>query len=263
MQYDYNHLVDKKSQITLILILILLVLRIPFTLIVDFAFYSPPSWASDILELGMYIFIGALLWINRDCLADFHINRVSVWIYILSCTILRFTLSVTTISFWVFGLIVLWMLIRKHLVLRPINNEDYLWAFRGLILGFLMSVVLSYFLNLINPIGLIPSRQRPSLFFGVGAFFFELAHAALPEEMIFRGFLWGYMKSKGWEDKKILILQAGIFWLAHLNYYEKPYTLWITVPLLSLILGIVVWRSRSIASSMVMHAVYNSMRFFI
>jgi membrane protease YdiL (CAAX protease family) len=41
----------------------------------------------------------------------------------------------------------------------------------------------------------------------------QLAHAAIFEEPIFRGFLWGYLRKVNWKEKWILLFQAGY----HLN----------------------------------------------
>jgi membrane protease YdiL (CAAX protease family) len=50
--------------------------------------------------------------------------------------------------------------------------------------------------------------------------------------------------------------------LAHLYYINTyPISFWVIVPVCSLVLGCLVWRSRTIASSMVAHATINALGF--
>jgi hypothetical protein len=87
-----------------------------------------------------------------------------------------------------------------------------------------------------------------------------MSTAAIDEEPLFRGFLWGYLRDLGWKEKWILIFQAFLFWTIHINYWNKfPFI--ILLPFLGLLLGILAWRSRSIATSMAAHAGYNTLGF--
>jgi membrane protease YdiL (CAAX protease family) len=108
------------------------------------------------------------------------------------------------------------------------------------------------------------TRSSPflSVFFAIGlALNHESSHAAILEEPIFRGFLWGYLANRGWRDKSIWIIQGALFWLAHLSYWDRPYTFFVTVPAGSLLLGWLAWRSRSVGACMVAHGLFNALRF--
>ena len=79
----------------------------------------------------------------------------------------------------------------------------------------------------------------------------------IAEEPFFRGFLWGALRRAGWEDVWIWAFQAALFWLAHIYWLGRsPVSFWV-VPLGGLVFGILAWRSRSIAVSMVAHGLVN------
>ena len=72
-----------------IFLILLLILIIPFRLGIQLFIKPMPIWANVILENGMYIIIGSLIWIKRNDLENFHIDKSSIIIFILSGTIFR------------------------------------------------------------------------------------------------------------------------------------------------------------------------------
>jgi membrane protease YdiL (CAAX protease family) len=59
------------------------------------------------------------------------------------------------------------------------------------------------------------------------------------------------------------LFQAVLFTFGHLYYiHTLPITFWIIVPVGSLVLGWLVWRSRTIASSMIAHGMMNATGYF-
>jgi membrane protease YdiL (CAAX protease family) len=61
-----------------------------------------------------------------------------------------------------------------------------------------------------------------------------------------------------WHEVWIWLFQAGLFTFSHIYYINTlPISFWIVVPVISLVLGYLVWRSRTIASSMAAHAMMN------
>ena len=80
---------------------------------------------------------------------------------------------------------------------------------------------------------------------------------ALPEELLFRGFLWGSMRQCKFSDFSILCTQAILFWAAHFQYYDMP-VLWIRVLLWGLVFGIVAWKTKSLFLAAIVHACVNA-----
>lgn len=93
--------------------------------------------------------------------------------------------------------------------------------------------------------------------FGATAMMFVvgLTRPAAYEELLFRAFLWGYLRLLGWSDLKILIVQAALYLVFYI--YLLPGSLFgffIVTPVAALILGYLAWKGRSIAPSMVANA---------
>ncbi len=79
----------------------------------------------------------------------------------------------------------------------------------------------------------------------------------LIEEVIFRALLWEFLINLNWSAPKIVGLQALLFWLSHSYYITDSFSFWITVPIASIILGIIAWRSKSITVSLFAHMFFN------
>jgi membrane protease YdiL (CAAX protease family) len=88
----------------------------------------------------------------------------------------------------------------------------------------------------------------------------NLSSAAVDEEPLFRGFLWGWLLKRGWRDGWILLFQAVFFWAGHLYYLGRmPLSLWVIVPVSGVALGLLAWRSRDIAPAMVAHGIIDGL----
>lgn len=80
----------------------------------------------------------------------------------------------------------------------------------------------------------------------------------LVEEVIFRGLLWKFLTDINWPAPKIVVTQAFLFWLSHSRYMNTdPAYFWVAIPIASIILGIIVWRTGSITVSLFAHIFYN------
>lgn len=81
---------------------------------------------------------------------------------------------------------------------------------------------------------------------------------AIVEEVVFRGMLWMFLKKLNFSEYKIIILQAIFFWIPHVYFAsENPVSFWVIVPIMSIILGVSVWATRSITSSIFLHVLFN------
>lgn len=89
-------------------------------------------------------------------------------------------------------------------------------------------------------------------------FLVQLAGPAINEEPMFRAILWGYLRDRGLSEKNIWLVQAGLFWLVHVSHLESSVTAFFLVLVGGLLFGWLTWRSRSIAPSMLAHALINA-----
>lgn len=83
----------------------------------------------------------------------------------------------------------------------------------------------------------------------------------LVEEVIFRGLLWLFLINLGWQELKIIILQAILFWISHVYHmFTFPFLFWVIIPIISILFGIFVWKSRSLTPSTMAHILFNFYR---
>ena len=93
---------------------------------------------------------------------------------------------------------------------------------------------------------------------------YQMGTAALAEEPLFRGFMWGTLRQLGCTDLVICFIQGALFAVGHLYYlFSAPYSFWVLVPTAALLLGVIAWRSRSILFSMIAHAILNGLGEFL
>ncbi|WP_291568852.1 MULTISPECIES: CPBP family intramembrane glutamic endopeptidase [unclassified Clostridium] len=122
----------------------------------------------------------------------------------------------------------------------------------SIILGIVFSFLITGF-KPINKLGDIKISQLLPLAL------FQFNYAAISEESLFRGFIWGYLCKFKWKESWILIFQSTIFMIGHIYYLGSyPIFIFIRTFIGAFVLGIIAWKSRSIANSMVAHSIINS-----
>ncbi len=81
----------------------------------------------------------------------------------------------------------------------------------SIILGIVFSFLITGF-KPINKLGDIKISQLLPLAL------FQFNYAAISEESLFRGFIWGYLCKFKWKESWILIFQSTIFMIGHIYY---------------------------------------------
>jgi membrane protease YdiL (CAAX protease family) len=213
--------------------------------------------------IATYSLTAFLIWWERERLAEYHIGKLAVVIFILSkpyLLVLRmlgvesYSLIMTIIMVTV-SLGLLWALYKDEpLILKKPANLSR-WLVISLIIGAGLGIFSGYLLMLQGEEGL----RQASLLRLLSNPTIQLANAAVYEEPLFRGFLWGYLRDKGWPDTWVWVVQAGLFGLAHMGYLGQvklPISFWFAITM-GFILGLIAWRARDIAPSMITHALTN------
>jgi membrane protease YdiL (CAAX protease family) len=244
---------------TLVLLLFLLFLIFLYKLLLSVLFPSKPIWTSDVFYLGMYISFCILIWINRNSLIDNHIGKSSICLLILSGTLARLSaLSLTNIFFWILGLFLIICFARGCFHFE-IQCHRLGWIVFSSFLGIGIPLILYILLRLFVPAESFIVKPWPGLLVGGINVLVQILYVAVYEEFLFRGFLWGFLKKRNWDTKWVLLFQGVLFWAAHLfTSSNKPFTVWVAIPLLGLILGYIAYRSRSVTNSVILHALYNT-----
>jgi len=261
-------------QVFLLTLIALLILRIPFLAGMRF-FNIQWAWTDTVYQIGTYLLTTFLIWWERDRLADFHIDLSAIVIIVLLKPLQTFIHSgyddklvfPKPLSLVILGIAIVFVIaIWKHRSSLPkFQKSSFLWLGIGILAGLGTAIALGYpwsFMytsesaSFTGPLTLFSNLTSSTI---VVSFAYQMGMAAVSEEPVFRGFLWGYLRKLGWKDIKILFFQAALFTFAHIYALTGfPISFWIIVPVVSLILGLLVWRSRTITSSMAAHGMINA-----
>lgn len=250
----------------------LLFLRLPF--LTGIVMFSKPDWLTPFFEICTYLLTAILIYWESSHLSDYHIDAL-----VLIIIIFFKPLNSVILAFWHFsnnplalpnwpGFILLLIavglsvaLLKKRKTLPKFSITSLKWFGIGLIVAFLFEVIIAYPGSL--TLDETQILQMKSTLFGsqgiIVLFFYQLGFAAVSEEPLFRGFLWGFLRQSGWKNVWIWLFQAGLFMLGHLYFLKlSPLSFWLT-PIFALVFGALVWRSKTIASSMAAHALINGL----
>ena len=257
------------NYIFLLLLSGLIFLRFPFIILMSYhKIRILVSVAHDIYYNGTYLITAVLIILKRDSLSDYNIDLFSLFIliiapvaeilsgYLLTKAAITGTIQPNSFKIAVSILLLLTLLLARPKLRKKSIKETLLWlliaVIAGLCAGVLMGIGLSIQGEGRNP-------NHPSIYYFLGSFIIQLSNAAVTEEPLFRGFLWGLLKKTNWKDSQICLFQAALFILGHIYYLGKyNYSFFVIVPISALILGLLVWRSKSIGTSMVTHGLINS-----
>lgn len=264
-------------RIFLIVLLALLTLRIPFAGGMDF-FEIEWEWTLIVFDIGTYLLTTFLIWWEADCLADYHIDTFVIVIVILFKPLQTLILrlwgaddhllvfpGIPSLLLWLIALVFALGMWSKRSRLPSLKSTRKGWVGLGILAGLLTALVLSY------PISFQIPKEQLDLGISMRAagltllaripldFLYQIGYAAVTEEPLFRGFLWGFLRKLNWRETWIWLFQAGLFMLGHIYYLHRaPISLWIVVPVGALVLGWLAWRSRTIAASMAAHGMVNA-----
>jgi hypothetical protein len=268
---------DKSHQIVAWSLLAgLLFLRLPF--LAGIALFAEPDWLMPAFQIGTYLLTACLIWWERDRLADFHIDKLALGIIILFKPVQTLILAIgfnkhplafpnlPSLTFWIIALGLVFALRLSHPHLPKLSRVSFGWFGLGILAGLFAAILLGYPMSFqvdriqlssrLDILALLPQM--------LSGFFYQLGYAAVTEEPLFRGFLWGYLQKAGWKNVWIWLFQAGLFVLGHIYYFNKaPISFWLIVPTGALVLGALVWRSKTISSCLAAHATMNALGYTV
>jgi membrane protease YdiL (CAAX protease family) len=258
----------------------LLFLRIPFEGGIRALMYPDfPDWVWWTYEVGTYGLTAVLIVWEGDRLGEFHITRLTLALFALGPVLepgIHWLLDNPTRLAWsqltlvpqiAISIAMMMLLARRHRHdLRPARDRFMavgLGLFAGLILGALTGLAFEY--QRFGRVLVLDSitKNQGSLATLAALVVLQLNRAALVEEPVFRGFLWGYLRLRGWRDGRIWLLQAALFLLAHMYYFGNNPLSTISVAVAGLTFGWLAWRTRSVAACALSHALANAIGGFI
>jgi membrane protease YdiL (CAAX protease family) len=246
---------NRKINFILILSLFLLRLGIGFFVLAGDIYFS----IAPFYDMFTYFLSALFIWLNRDSLEKFNIDTLAISIFWVFRSLLWIDISQFSYKFLTFfinciiALVLVISLVKSgRYKLSNIKASNIRWFIVGTILGILIGWFLFSLEHSLNGI----SGNRLIILFIIG-FISSMSIISIAEEPLFRGFLWGHLRDLGWNERRILFIQAFLFWIVHFYYWNRfPFI--ILVPLLGIFFGVLAKHSKSIATSMAAHAGINA-----
>jgi membrane protease YdiL (CAAX protease family) len=265
--FPHRSKINRHQVIFWFLITLLLILRLPILGLTTYLVPSTFNWVVPLYEIGTYTIIAFLIWWERDNLQLHHMDGLAIFLIIifkpLSTLILHFWIpsnplafpKIISFAFFIPSVTLLILILRKKIKIKNGTWHSIRWfiagGFFGVLLMIIEGIIMIKYLN--SPFPINPGAE--AWFYPI----YQIGFAAVPEEPLFRGFLWGGMKKAGLKDFWILITQTVAFTLAHIYYLNTPKAVLylIIIFINSLCMGILVWKSRLLSSTIAFHGFAN------
>ncbi len=236
-------------------------------------FTSQTQSLSALVETGTYAVTVALIWLERERLAECNMDGLAVALIMttepVKTLLLPFMgLSSLPMAFPHFAslvvlacsLVLLILLLRNSRKGLRITRKSLLWWLIGAACGILVAALVACPCSIqfragrhfgFDPWGMLKNAV-------IMAFPYRTVAPIASEEPLFRGFLWGQLRRLGIGERWTWLLVAFFFIVAHLHYLPSyPITFFVVVPVASLALGLIAWKSRTLSSSMGLHSMVN------
>ena len=245
------------EKVSAVLMILLLLLRFPLLIAAQFGLIH--NTVSVVVFLtGTYLCSGILLCRNIATLDQYCISIPALVLFLLSpfmaiisnpSDVTAFARIAMAIAFTVF-------IIRNRKMLKAVksSSKTILWNSVFVLAAVGITTVLFAWIR-----GFSGTESTVTLSMLTNGILFQLSFAAVMEEPLFRGFLWGSFRQTGMRAEPVCVVQAALFWLAHIYYYNTGINFWLVIPIGSLVLGVVVLKTKSISYSMATHALINSL----
>lgn len=245
------------------------------------------GWLTVLFDIDLFLIVDvnaflslslifAFIWLNRDNLAAYHFDRLSILIILsfISIRVLLLPLIAANLNspavfphplFWMtllLSLVMCLVLIPTLKTLPPPTRKSWGWLMIGAMCGIGANLLFGFLLSPFAPSQNVLVAPDYSVFL---AFFYQIGYAGAYEEPLFRGILWGKAsQSLRLDAFWVNILQTILFTLAHgkvvLQLLSPPS--FIAIFLGGLLFGFLAHRSRSVSASMIAHGFYNAFGFF-
>jgi membrane protease YdiL (CAAX protease family) len=222
------------------------------------------------LIIVSYLCVVALIWIENKNLEEFHIDRLSLVILIIFAFI-RINYNVPYEIYFKVAIFILGSVLAILFIVnfRRIPQTKPRWILIG-VLSCLLVIPFAY-IDSLNPVIKPDSAILTQSFIWNATLSAQgvLSFVSPYEELIYRSILWGQLRKWGWTNKKILLVQAILFWLVHFwEAFSNPFTFFILLPITILVTSLLVYYSKQIFPSILFHTACDALvvmivRFFM
>jgi membrane protease YdiL (CAAX protease family) len=255
-----------------ILLILLLVLRIPYTIAIIHFLPIENQNGAAFYEIATYFLTATLIWWERHSLKEFHIDRLSLFFIIFVRPIQTLILGYWQVDsplappglfgviLWAVSIGLLVMLWQSQSAQAPLSSASWAWLLVGLLAGICLSIVQNFqtVRGMLSNVQNAQQAWTPLLYSTGLNVIYHLGFAPINEEPLFRGFLWGYLRHAHWKEMWIWLFQAALFTSSHIYLAQQfPQMFWLFIPGAGLVFGLLAWRSRSLAPAILAHGLVN------
>ncbi len=213
-----------------------------------------PEWMRIIFIFLTFLIVVFLILTEKSTLGENHIDTLSLFAIIffgaffhLFITEFAWLTTIFSIIYLVIGIILIRIWLKKEL---PSTIPPYL--FLGMAVGFFISLF-DYLFFFKNTLTLSPAINILYMFL------YQLSNVSISEEALFRGFLWGSLRRRGFSSYKILFIQAFLFMIFHINPVDmRSLAYYLSRIIMAMIMGLLAWKSKSILPGILTHAFHNT-----
>ena len=246
----------RNEKISAALLIFLLLVRLVDQYLAVWIFgTNTPDWYHHWYAGVAYILTATVVWLNRHRLAAINVDRAFMVILILAGAVSAFylTRAIGSLVALTAGFF-FWAYYNGYFVFQnPVPDP------KGTGLLILLTILLA-----LAPVLLFRLTVKTSLNFQtfietfLGILIAELVGIVF-EEVIFRGALWAYLRSFGFSEPVAFSVQAFLFWVSHHRFLllTPPYSFWVSLPIQSVLFGLLAWRSKSLTPSTISHFLFN------
>lgn len=201
--------------------------------------------------------------LEKDNLADFHIDRISIIILITFGTIFHRRLLVPNeiiyqITLWILSVYLLYFLIRNWNSIPGMKLQEII------ILSFVLLIFLLFINYLENSLHALPSHilDKSPILYVIRDLIFEFSFTASMEEFLFRGILWGILIRYGFSLRKVFFVQGFVFWLLHFRV-EYPAIFFVLLPLCAVFYSLLIVKFKRLFPAVLSHALVNAVTAYL
>jgi len=261
---DNNFSLEKKIQLKPTLMIIILISVMAANSLVNLISISQKSreYIYLLFQVVIFLFLSFLLWMEKQNLNDFHLDTISIGLFLIIRPIMLFIYSDIDIIEIIGAIIIIIISIsliikfQSSIKLLPrVKRKTIIWGIIAIFVGISQGLLRDP--NIIDKIEI----TQKLLSFSIWVIFYYFSQTVIEEEFIFRGFIWGYLRRIGWKDIGICFFQAILFWILHFYRFNyKAGDFWgLRFFIASFIYGLITWKTRSITPSIMAHYSYNTM----
>lgn len=245
----------------------LILLRFPLLILPKFFNLNISSQTSSLVfEDGTYLLTALMILLLKDNLAKYKFNLLAIIVFLLAPIIkavfystVAKNLPVGDLEFSKFQVVVSIVLCVLLIVSHAkVHKENWIYYVKWIVVALVVGVLVGSAIGLVYSHYQSKSMIPPTFLLLVFAFLTQLSNAAALEEPLFRGFLWGFLEGKGWKQVWVWLFQAALFCSAHAYYLPQSPVFFVGTFVTGLILGLLVWLSKSVGTSMIAHGLINS-----